>query len=235
MKILSIRNGFQADHSSTSYEFFAVDKPLTAVERQNVSTLSSRARPTKRRVSFIYHSERHDLPGGWEPLLETSYDVMYRESYDWWTLGMAFDADQKTMEKIVGFEYTGIDDMGVYVEAKGSRVMVSIHCRMDPGAYMGGAEYEYEEDYYEGEEEDESNDNKVDVESGDMLLDLLAANRELLKKGDYRLLYGVMEEIGYDPEDDEEDETPPVTFTPEEMEKLPRPISEILSAIQIEA
>ncbi|PIV52650.1 MAG: hypothetical protein COS17_08155, partial [Elusimicrobia bacterium CG02_land_8_20_14_3_00_37_13] len=85
MRILSIRKGFQADHSSTSYEFFAIDKPLTRSERENVAKLSSRARPTKRRVSFIYHGDWNDLPGGWEQLMEKYYDVMYSESYDWWT------------------------------------------------------------------------------------------------------------------------------------------------------
>ena len=58
MKIISIRKGFQADHSSTSYEFFAVEKPLTTSEREEVSCLSSRARPTKRKVSFIYHGNK---------------------------------------------------------------------------------------------------------------------------------------------------------------------------------
>jgi hypothetical protein len=43
MKILSIRRGFQADHSSTSYEFFAVEKPLNRSQREAVSDLSSRA------------------------------------------------------------------------------------------------------------------------------------------------------------------------------------------------
>lgn len=35
MKILSVRKGFQADHSSTSYEFFAMDKPLDAMGRNS--------------------------------------------------------------------------------------------------------------------------------------------------------------------------------------------------------
>ena len=108
MKILSIRKGFQGDHSSTSYEFFAVDKPLSRTECQKVASLSSRASPTKRKVSFIYHGDWSDLPGGWEPLMEKYYDVMYSESYDWWSLAMAFNTDQKAIEKIKKYEFSGI-------------------------------------------------------------------------------------------------------------------------------
>jgi hypothetical protein len=194
MKILSIRKGFQADHSSTSYEFFAVDRPLTASERKNVSSLSSRAMPTKHRVSFIYHGDWSDLPGGWEPLVEQYYDVMYSESYDWWTLAMAFDTDQKTINQISVSQYSGINDMGVQVYVKGNRVVVWIHCRMDPGIFMdenGYGYYGHNDDW--DDEDDLEEEDEVDVKSDDSLLDLLAENREYLKKVDYRLLYGIME------------------------------------------
>jgi len=77
MKILSIRKGFTADHSSTSYEFYAIDKVLDSKEQAAVSVLSSRVNPTGRRASFIYHGEWSDLPGGWEPLMEKYYDAMW--------------------------------------------------------------------------------------------------------------------------------------------------------------
>ena len=57
----------------------------------------------------------------------------------------------------------------------------------------------------------------------------LAENREYLKKGDYRLLYGVMEKCGYEPEDDEEP-----FFSSAQMESLPHPVEELLTFIQIE-
>jgi hypothetical protein len=52
MKIISFRKGFTADHSSTSYEFLAIDKALGKQAKAEVAALSSRARPTARRVSF---------------------------------------------------------------------------------------------------------------------------------------------------------------------------------------
>ena len=64
MKIIAVHRGFASDHSSTSYEFLALDKPLGQKARRGVSALSSRATPTQRRVSFIYHAEGYDIPGG---------------------------------------------------------------------------------------------------------------------------------------------------------------------------
>jgi len=217
MRILSIRKGFQADHSSTSYEFFAIDKPLTRSERENVAKLSSRARPTKRRVSFIYHGDWNDLPGGWEQLMEKYYDVMYSESYDWWTLAIAFETNKETIKKIKKYEFTGTDDLGVNVDSKNNRVIISISCRLEPGVGYLGNTYD---DYYD----DKEDELEGVVESEDHLLNLLSENRKYLKKGDYRLLYGVRQKYGFE----SEDEHPP---EPSRMNKLPEPIKSLLSAL----
>ncbi|MBI4667854.1 MAG: hypothetical protein HY747_01515 [Elusimicrobia bacterium] len=214
MKILSIRRGFQADHSSTSYEFFALDKPLDQSQREKVAKLSSRARPTKRKVSFIYHGDWNDLPGGYKPLMEKYYDVMYSESYDWWTLSMAFNADPKTIEEIKKYESSGTDDMGVDMGLQKDRVVVTIHCRLSPGF---GCLDEYSDSYDEEDEDEEA------AQPEDSLLNLLVENRKCLKKGDYRLLYGVWQKYG-------EGESPPPE--PPKMDKLPRPTKYLLSLLE---
>jgi hypothetical protein len=118
-----VRRGFLADHSSTSYEFLAVDRPLDAKARAAVARLSRRARPTPRRVSFVYHPEGYDLPGGWEPLMARYYDVMYSESYDWWTLVVAFDTqDKQLLAKLKKYVSTGSDDLGVSVSGRAGRM-----------------------------------------------------------------------------------------------------------------
>ena len=226
MKILSIRKGFQADHSSTSYEFFAIEKPLSRSERGKVASLSSRARPSRRRVSFIYHGEWSDLPGGWEPLMEKYYDVMYSESYDWWTLAMAFDADQKTIKEIEGYEFRGTDDLGISVDSKGKRVIITIYCRLSPEFHPNNySDYDYYEDEEEGDEFEEA------IESEDSLLNLLAQNREYLKNGDYRLLYGVWQQYGFESEEEEEFESK-IPLEPPKMDKLPQSIKYLLSALE---
>jgi len=124
MRIISIRKGFTSDHSSTSYEFLAVDYPLKKDERLNVASLSSRANPTRRRVSFIYHVDGYDIPGGWEPLMRDYYDVMYSESYDWWILALAFEASPEKQKKLMEYEFNGIEDLGVSIDAYDNRVVV---------------------------------------------------------------------------------------------------------------
>ena len=115
MKILSIRRGFASDHSSTSYEFLAVDKPLTKQQRTEVSGLSKRANPTARRVHFSYQVDGYDIPGGWEKLMEKYYDVMYSESYSWWTLAIAFNAAPGQYKKICAYTFDDADNLGISV------------------------------------------------------------------------------------------------------------------------
>jgi hypothetical protein len=118
MRIISVRKGFTSDHSSTSYEFLAVDKALSKKEKAEVASLSRRANPTSRRVSFVYHVDGYDIPGGWERLMEKYYDVMYCEDYDWWTFSLAFDTAQEQIEDLYKYEFTGYNELGVYIEIK---------------------------------------------------------------------------------------------------------------------
>ena len=208
VRILSVRRGFLADHSSTSYEFLAVDKPLGAKARAAVSRISSRARPTARTVSFIYHAEGYDIPGGWEPLLRKHYDVMYSESYDWWTCAVAFDTTNKGLaSKLKKYAFDGIDGLGVSVQHKQGRVIVSISCMLNAGALSEGA---WEEPHYD-EDEDEDDDLVDDggVATDDSLLDLLARLRACLMRGECEPLYAVWEEYGSDDEEEDEEDSPP--------------------------
>ena len=130
MKIISIQKGFTADHSSTSYTFYAIDKVLGSKEKAAVSRLSSRVDPTDRKASFFYHGEWADLPGGWKPLMEKYYDVMWSESYDTWTLAMAWNTDMETIQKFKQFVFPGSDDFGINVYNKKGRLIISIDCYM---------------------------------------------------------------------------------------------------------
>jgi hypothetical protein len=205
MKILSVRRGFASDHSSTSYEFLAVDKSLDKKERAEVSKLSRRVVPTKRRANFTYHVDGYDIPGGWEKLMEQYYDVMYLESYDWWTLAIAFTANPGQYDKLLAYDFSGMDDLGVGVLKKDKRIIVTIHCRIELGmSYQDQYGY-YDEDDYEDEYEVDNDDVENGmVETDDELLNLLVQIRKQIMDGDYRSLYAVWEKYGY-----ESDETPP--------------------------
>lgn len=196
MKILSVRKGFTPDHSSTSYEFYAVDKPLEKAQRQAVAKLSSRANPSQRKVSFIYHGDWNDLPGGWEPLMKKYYDVMYSESYDWWTLAFGFPADQPMIDELKKYGFVGEDDLGIHIEIKNTRIVVTVHCRLRPDmAFHYFADSQCHS--YDEEEDGEGDEEKI---SHDRLMNLLIQNREALKEGDFRLLHGIWEKYGDDSE-----------------------------------
>jgi len=210
LKIISVRKGFASDHSSTSYEFLAVDRPLNKAARAAVSSLSSRANPTRRRVSFIYHAEGYDIPGGWNPLMRNYYDVMYSESYGWWHLALAFPLPPKQQEEIVKYAFDGIEDMGVDVSFYGERVIVSIFCRLS-GSFDDEESWEsFEEEDDEDNGENASEDNFA-AEADDPLLLLLVKMRRQLMEGDYRTLYEVWKMYGCsEDEEDKEGSKPPV-------------------------
>lgn len=206
VRILSVRRGFTADHSSTSYEFLAVDRRLGPEARKAVAALSSRARPTARTVSFVYHVDGYDIPGGWESLMREYYDVMYSESYGWWTLALAFNAPPQQQEELSRYEFDGVDDLGIWVSTSGERVIVTINCRL-----------EWEPDAF-SEWEDDTEEQTKDYEPDDDLLALLTRIRRQLIEGDYRALYAVWEKYGIDDLDDEEEEGIEVPPSPPERE-----------------
>jgi len=199
MRIISIKKGFASDHSSTSYEFLAVDKALGKEEKAEVASLSRRTDPTSRRVSFVYHVDGYDIPGGWECLMGKYYDVMYREDYDWWTLALAFNTTQEQIQELRKYEFCGDDDLGVTAESHGKRIILSIHCRIDR-AYMHDS---YDDEYEEDEEENDEEGTAFYAE--DELLNLLVQVRQQIVNGDYRTLYTVWEKYG-DCDSGDEDE-----------------------------
>ena len=207
MKILSVRRGYMADHSSTSYEFLAIDHALDAKAQAAVSKLSRRARPSSRRVSFIYHAEGYDIPGGWEPLMGKYYDVMYSESYDWWTLAVAFNTNNKALvSKLRKYTFQGRDDLGVLVSHKKGRIIVTLSCQLSADALAGGT---WNDSHDADEDEDGLDDDPV-VATDDSLLSLLARVRSCLMRGETEPLYAVWEKYG----SDDEGKAPPVPPKP---------------------
>ena len=228
MKILSIRRGFLADHSSTSYEFLAIDRPLDAKARAAVAALSSRADPTARRVEFVYHADGYDIPGGWLDLMFTHYDVMYSESYDWWTLAVAFDTDDDDLvAELERHVFVGVDDLGVSVDRHKGRVVVTISCRVSTDAQYGmWGESQYDDDY---EDDEETGDDPL-VVIDDPLLDLLSRVRSCLMRGQFQPLYAVWEAYGYDDQDADPDDAPPRPRSTKESRAVAEELSSILES-----
>ncbi len=185
MRIISIKRGFTADHSSTSYQFLAVDKPLNKEEIEEVRSLSSRARPNSRKVSFNHNIDGYGTPRGRTNLLKNYYDVMYCEDYDFYNLSIALNVDEKQKMQIYRYEFDGEDEngfeTGIDVEEYGKRVIITIRCQIN-------------EDYlYRGISIDNDKMN-----TDDDLLNLLTKLREMVKQNNYDGLYAVVKKFGTD-------------------------------------
>lgn len=184
MHILRIRRGFQADHSSSSYLFYAIDHPVSAKGQQVAHRFSSRA-------DVDEHTARYQKWGGselswdaYKALLTEHYDVMASESYDWWTLMIAVPKTAATEALLAPFrDARGYDDMGVEVEDYGRRLVAVVYCMFD----YGGSVFEQGEDSFE------------------TLVELLADVRGEILKGDVSFLQAVATFYGAGEEEEEEE------------------------------
>jgi hypothetical protein len=121
MRILRIRCGFQADHSSSSYLFYAVDKPVSAKGRQVAHRFSSRAEVDDHSARYLKWGDYELSSDAYKALLTEHYDVMASESYDWWTLMMAVPNTAEMKARLAPFEDArGYNDQGVVSPTMGS-------------------------------------------------------------------------------------------------------------------
>src|SRR5436190_11551252 len=76
MRILRIRPGFQADHSSSSYLFYAVDRPVSAAGQRVAHRFSSRADVDEQFARYQKWGESELSSDAYKALLGEHYDVM---------------------------------------------------------------------------------------------------------------------------------------------------------------
>ena len=195
---------------SISYIFYAVDKPLSRAQRAEVAELSRRAYPTARQVEFVYNVEGYDLPAAYESLLAKYYDIMVRQDYEQWTLGMAWDYDAALYRALKPFECDDGEGCGVRVEpinaryqrwgehkvAKPTRLLAEITAYLDYGvmeSIKGLRPLPWErapEDESDEDEEEEWGDEYGEGDSWeDTLVQLTNCIREDVLKGDLRAFY----------------------------------------------
>lgn len=119
MRMLSSRQQFIADHSSTNYLFFAA-KPLSKETRAYINTLSSHVDVGTRKAELQYHGDYADLGDARRKKFLEHYDVEVRESYDWWTLSIMLDADK--MKAIKFKDYQVESEASLTFEKQGKRI-----------------------------------------------------------------------------------------------------------------
>jgi hypothetical protein len=186
MRILRIRRGFQADHSSSSYLFYAVDHEVSEKGQAIAHRFSSRAEVDERSARYLKWGESSLSPDAYKALLDEHYDVMTEESYDWWTLMIAVPKTPQMRAVLAPFaDARGYNDQGVDVVEYPKRLVVTIYCQFE------GSGVNFVDDY--------------DGDPHESLVDLLAKIRAELIEGNTSFLQAVAE--FYDGlEEDEEDE-----------------------------
>lgn len=142
MQILSIKQGLEADHSSSSYQFFAI-KPLVAQQRQAVQQLTGES--ARRRLKFHYQGEWRDIPSDWpDKLLALGYDILVSESYDWWSVCLSLPNDPNLEARLAPYK-CGAEN-GFEADVKGERLLLTFNMHLDYGAVFD----EFGEDPFKG-------------------------------------------------------------------------------------
>jgi hypothetical protein len=181
MRILSIRRAFDADHSSSSYEFFSFDR-LT--EEQHAAVRELTGESGRRHLRFHYVGDWRDIPDDWpDRLLTIGYDVMVSESYDWWSVCLSLPHDPAMAERLQPYVFQA-DKGSLYVGVRSDRLLVSFGMLMDYSAAIAALG----EDLFEG------------------LSDLFEIIRDELLAGDLSAAWAIYKVYG----DDEDEEPEPV-------------------------
>jgi hypothetical protein len=188
MRILRVRRGFQADHSSSSYLFYAVDHEVSKQGQEIAGRFSSSAEVDEHHARYIKWGDRELSSSAFEQLLDEHYDVMAEESYGWFTLMIAVPKSPEMQAILSPFtDARGDNDQGVDVIEYRKRMAVTIYCQFE------GDGVDFLDGNYEGDILDE-------------LVGLLAKIRAELIGGNTSFLTAVAEFYNaIDEEEDEED------------------------------
>jgi len=171
MRVLSIRQGLNADHSSSTYEFFAIER-LTPEQRAAVQELTGES--PRRHLSFHYWGDWNDIPSDWpDKLLTLGYDILVSESYDWWAVHLSLPHDPALLERLGQYECES-DSNGFDLQVVEERMILYFGMQLDYGATYGT----FGEDAFEG------------------LADLFGTVREELVAGDLSTAWAMYQTYG---------------------------------------
>jgi hypothetical protein len=184
MRILRIRPGFQADHSSSSYLFYAIDGSVSAAGQRVAHRFSSRAEVDEQFARYHKWGESTLSSDAFPALLGEHFDVMASESYDSWTLMIAVPKTPEMSRLLQPFH--DLDDgefVRLDVHDYGKRLAIEAFCEFD---YSGPVFSQYDDPLEE-------------------LVELLAKIRAEIIQGDISFLQGVAAFYGAGAEGQKED------------------------------
>jgi hypothetical protein len=196
MRILRARTGFQADHSSSSYLFYAIDGKVSDAGQRIAHRFSSRAEVDEQYARYQKWGESELSQEAFPALLGQHYDVMASESYDSWHLMIAVPKTPALEELLRPFQ--SLDDgefERLSVNDYGKRLVVDVYCEF-ADVYP---------QFVEGEDAFEE------------LVEVLAKIRGEVLEGDVSFLQAVADFYGAEPEDGDEEDGEESGGPPEEV------------------
>lgn len=142
MRILSIRRGYDADHSSSTYEFFSLNG-LTSEQYDAVEKLTGQS--ASNHLIFNYRGEFHDIHRSWtEKLLTMGYDILVSESYDWWEVQLSLPHKPDLLKRLQEYECDS-ESNGFGISVVRDSMILSFGMQLDYGAayhYLGQDPFE---------------------------------------------------------------------------------------------
>lgn len=134
VKVLSYRQQFVADHSSTNYLFYS-PKPLSKEARAVVSKLSSHVDVGAHSAEITYNGESADLGDVRQRMFLEHYEIEVRESYDWWDINIMLEESKlHDVEQLTQNEETD-GEATLTFEKFGDRLRLRLEgCHLDYGA-----------------------------------------------------------------------------------------------------
>ncbi|MCB0531998.1 MAG: hypothetical protein KDD14_07340 [Saprospiraceae bacterium] len=195
------------------YQFKSIDRPLTATERKEIGSWSSRTNPTATSATFIY--AYGDFPKDAEKVVEKYFDAMLYAT-NWGTKRLMFRLPKNLVDA---------EELSAYTfEMEYSEDSISLQeCK---SCYLLDINFHNE-------------DGGTWLDEDDFDLDDFSSLREDILQGDYRALYLIWLQFAhnataYQEEEDEEDtrlEPPP---TPVNLSKLTATLKAVIDFFEID-
>lgn len=130
MRIESVRQGYDCEHSSVSYEFVS-ERRISDEIKDILKGSNESYHVTGNRVTMEVKGESY-ISDALQDMLLQKMPLLIYEDYDWWNFLLMFDYEESLLKSLQKFEYES--DYSISVDKKGERIELWICVHVDYGA-----------------------------------------------------------------------------------------------------
>ena len=137
MKILSVKKGFECDHSSVTYQF--VSEEMISSEIKALLKDRGVEFKTRKNTVSIHIPGEGCIPSEVQNRLLTSYNIplLIYEEYDWWNFILMFDYDERLFQKLKRYE-TEDGDYTIHISKADGKIEVWATVELDYAQTLEG-------------------------------------------------------------------------------------------------